>query len=129
MDTYAEKCLKLLDIEKNGIADLIYSNTEKYRKGSFTLGVTDGAGKPLAGEKLRIELKNHEFKFGSTAFLADTFNDDELKRSCYEEQFSRLFNQAVAAFYWRDDEPRRGCLRFERGSEYIYRRSARIRGA
>ncbi len=121
MNEYNRNCLAKIDLAKNGLLETVNHNIETHRKGDFTLSVTDANGAPLSGARVAVRQLRHAFRFGSTAFLADAIADDAA-RKLYESRFARLFNQAVLAFYWRDDEPEQGKLRFDKGSPYIYRR-------
>ncbi len=121
MNEYNRQCLAKIDLEKNGLLETVNKNIEANRKGDFSLSVTDEHGTPQKGVHVVVRQVRHAFRFGSTAFLADVITD-EAARNLYESRFARLFNQAVLAFYWRDDEPQQGALRFEKGSPYIYRR-------
>ncbi len=121
MTEYQREVLRCIDLEEIGMADVAKANTEKYRKGAFAVTVVGADGAPLKGAKLRFDLKNHDFKFGSTTFLADTITKPQEAR-LYRERFAKLFNQGVVAFYWRDDEPTEGHCRFKKDSPYIYRR-------
>lgn len=76
---------------------------------------------------VKIEQTRHEFLFGCNAFLIDGFRDkdgkkDQAQSDKYGEMFSKIFNFATVAFYWRELEPRQGEFRFDKNSEYIYRR-------
>ncbi len=121
MNDYNRACLAKLDLRKNGLFEQTQAATEQNRKGDFSLSLCDSSGRPLRGARVSVKQIKHDFRFGSTAFLADVIQDDAA-RELYESRFARLFNQAVLAFYWRDDEPEQGKLRFEKGSPFIYRR-------
>ncbi|MCQ2426793.1 MAG: endo-1,4-beta-xylanase [Clostridia bacterium] len=92
-------------------------NTEKFRKGSFTLKFQSEGDR-----RIRIKQIKHSFLFGSTAFMLGSFEDDPSKESVFKEKFAGICNQAVVPFYWSDLEPEEGKLRFDKNSEYIYRR-------
>jgi GH35 family endo-1,4-beta-xylanase len=91
---------------------------EKYRKGDFTLKFTTEGKK-----KVTVKQIKHKFLFGCNAFMLNSFEKAE-KEVIYKEKFTKLFNQAVVPFYWRDLEPEEGKLRFDKDSENIYRRPA-----
>ncbi len=91
---------------------------ERYRKGSFKLKFNTGTAKTV-----KIRQTRHKFLFGCTAFMLGSFEVPE-KETEFKRLFSRLFNQAVVPFYWRDLEPREGELRFSKDSVNIYRRPA-----
>ena len=89
---------------------------EKYRKGDFTLKID-----APEGTEVRVRQKNHAFHFGTTLFMLGCF-EEEWKEDVYKQRLAHLFNQGVVPFYWSDLEPKEGHPRFERESEYIYRR-------
>ncbi len=121
MNDYNRRCLSKIDLAQNGLLETVNQNIEANRKGDFSLSVVDKHGTPQKGVRVVVRQVRHAFRFGSTAFLADAIADEDA-RKLYESRFSRLFNQAVLAFYWRDDEPEQGKLRYEKGSPFIYRR-------
>lgn len=121
MNEYNRACLGKLDLRQNGLFEQTQAATEQNRKGDFQIRLQKADGTPLRDARVTLKQLRHDFRFGSTAFLADVIQDDAA-RELYESRFAKLFNQAVLAFYWRDDEPQRGKLRFEKGSPYIYRR-------
>ncbi len=122
MNDYTKKVLSKLDIEANGWTDTVNGNIEKYRKGNFRIRLTDKQGNPIKNAEVKLELKNHEYKFGSTTFLCDEFESNPELKELYMERFGKIFNQGVIALYWRDDEPEKGKYRFDKDSGYRYRR-------
>ncbi|MBR7105701.1 MAG: endo-1,4-beta-xylanase [Opitutales bacterium] len=78
---------------------------------------------------LKVEQIKHDFLFGCNAFLIDAFrNKDGTKNQSecdkYGEVFSKVFNFATLSFYWKDIEPQKNKWRFDKDSEFIYRRPA-----
>lgn len=100
---------------------MIQRDIEKFRKGLFAVKVLDNEGKPAAGQRVKVKLKKHEFKFGSALFLLDQFGD-ERRNGLYREEFKRIFNYGVLPLYWDTLEPERGKPRFSKDSVDIYRR-------
>ncbi len=101
----------------------INSGIELNRKGYANILLTDEEGRPLKGAKVKIKLKNHEFKHGANLFMLDEFENDE-KNQKYKEYFSDTFNLATLPFFWRDLEPVKGKPRYAKDSPKIYRRPA-----
>ena len=64
---------------------------EAHRKGDFTVRVTDPAGRPVEGVRVRVEMLRHEFKFGSVFAAARIMGTTEDNR-IYREKLLELFN-------------------------------------
>jgi len=99
----------------------VQNNIEKYRKGDAAITILDKNGKPLRNATLNIQQQTHEFLFGSNLFVLHQLATPELNRK-YESAFTHLFNFATIPFYWRELEPQQNHLRFEQGSDSIWRR-------
>ena len=99
------------------------SNIEAHRKGNVTLRLTDKTGAPIAGKRIHVSQKSHDFKYGANLFLLDEFPDGE-RNARYREVFSEYFNLATVPFYWAELEPVEGKPRFAADSPKIYRRPA-----
>lgn len=99
----------------------IKRDIESNRKGQFVLTFTDKNGNNLSGVDVKVKQITHEFKFGCTTFGLGMFDSDE-KNRMYEEKFAKLFNFGVVPFYWEGLEPKQGKPRFEKHSEFVYRR-------
>ncbi|MFI2362664.1 endo-1,4-beta-xylanase [Promicromonospora sp. NPDC019610] len=99
-----------------------------HRHTRATVTVTDGAGRPLAGQEVRVEQTGHAFLFGNIGFdFVDLANDlgttppsspfggasVEAARAVAPLWFD-LFNQVTLPFYWRGFEPVRGAPETER---------------
>ncbi|MBQ5590183.1 MAG: endo-1,4-beta-xylanase [Clostridia bacterium] len=116
-----ERVRDSVDLKINALDKMVDENIKKNRMSTVRLEIYDKEGNEITDAKVDVELKNHEFKFGCNAFLADDLGSDE-RNAEYERVFRELFNQAVVPFYWKDDEPEPGKWRFEKDSPYIYRR-------
>jgi len=73
---------------------------ERYRKGDFVITVVDGAGNPVAGADVHVQMKRHAFGFGS--FIESTVLADTPDGQKYREWTLKLFNRATAPIYWAD---------------------------
>ena len=122
MATRRETALKYFDENRAFMETTVKENTERYRKGDFTVTVTDKNGKPVPAT-VRAVLKNHAFRFGANIFMLDEFSEEE-KNERYKEAFKGVFNLATIPFYWSDLEPEDGKPRFAKDSPRIYRRPA-----
>ena len=96
----------------------INKNIEKYRKGNFTIKVTDKNGNPLNAQII-AEQKKHAFDFGISALMLGNMGDKEKE---YRDAVTNLFNFVTTTFCWGIMETEEGKFRFEEGSEEIYRR-------
>ncbi len=108
---------------KDEIAERVNFGIENYRKGAFRLKLTDKDGKPIAGARLKISQRTHEFKYGANLFMLDELESTE-KNELYKKYFKEAFNMATLPFYWSDLEPEQGKTRYEKDSPKIYRRPA-----
>lgn len=96
---------------------------EKYRKGYCKIRFTDQNGKPIAGKKVTLHQKKHDFKYGANIFMLDEFKNAEQNKK-YRELFKEYFNLATVPFYWDGLEPEQGKPRFSKDSPKVYRRPA-----
>lgn len=86
--------------------EAIQERIEKHRKGTVTLRVFDGEGKPLPNVLVEAEQKAHHFLFGCNLFM---WRDDESEwQAIYRQRFRELFNYATLGFYWWSYESTRG---------------------
>lgn len=99
------------------------SDIEKYRKGSYSITVTDLHGNPLKSKHISIHQKNHDFKYGANIFMLDQFETEE-ENAAYRDMFYQYFNLATIPFYWDGLEPVMGQPRFVVDSPKVYRRPA-----
>ena len=116
-----EICLGEFEKNKDIIEERAKENIEKYRKGNCTVYLTNKNGQPLKQTEVIVKQKDHEFKYGANIFMLDEFESDSENKK-YREMFSEYFNLATVPFYWCDIEPEQNKLRYEIGSEKIYRR-------
>ena len=96
---------------------------EKYRKGDAHITVIDAEGNKVPYAKIKVNQKNHAFRFGANLFLLDELETEE-KNETYKKVFAETFNMATLPFYWNAIEPEKGKLRYDKGSERLYRRPA-----
>ncbi len=81
---------------------------ETLRKGTLTLRVVDGDGRPMTNIHVSVQQKKHEFLFGtalSTSAFESTNTTKEI--STYLELAKKYFNHAVPenAMKWTENEP------------------------
>ena len=117
------RILDLFDEQKKFVEEKVSEGIEKHRKGDAHLTVTYRDGNALAGARIRVTQKTHEFRFGANLFMLDELENEE-KNSLYKKYFSELFNMATLPFYWDALEPERGRARYAADSEKVYRRPA-----
>lgn len=115
--------LKYFKENEEFMNERIKSGIEQNRKGYAKVSVCDKEGNPLKGAKVKINLKNHEFKHGANLFMLDEFESEE-KNKEYKKHFKKAFNLATLPFFWRDLEPVKGQPRYAKDSPKIYRRPA-----
>ncbi len=94
---------------------------ETFRKGNFKVKVTDKDGNAMVGKRVRVKLKQHEFRFGANCFMLDEM-ESEYKNETYKQKFAELFNMATLPFYWDATEPTQGVTRYHKGASKLYRR-------
>ncbi len=94
---------------------------EENRKGLFNLRLVDSEGKSISCDKVHINQVSHEFKFGAPLFVIDQLDSEE-KNTRYKEMFKKVFNYCVIPTYHKDVEPEPGRYRFDKDSEFIWRR-------
>lgn len=123
--------------------------TDKYshRLSKAQIRITDENGNPVKGAKVRFNLTNHEFLFGSGAFdslpltsdIQNTqiaFYSDKPKfdHSVYEDRlnkWTKLFNYGTIPFYWAGYEPVEGKPMTESrmsAAKYLVEHGARVKG-
>lgn len=115
--------LELFEEQKEFVNEKINSGIEAYRKGDATVFVVDEGYKPIAGARIKVVQKNHEFRFGANIFMLDELETPE-KNDTYKARFAELFNMATLPFYWNTLEPERGKPRYDKDSPKLYRRPA-----
>ena len=114
-------CLEQFEANDDLFQTTVKENINKHRKGRKTVTIKDSKGQIHAGIKVKVRLKNHEFKYGAHLFMLDQFETEEENKS-YRSLFSQYFNLATIPFYWGDLEPERGKPRFRADSPNIWRR-------
>jgi len=113
--------LKFFENNKDFFETTVQENIEAYRKGNFSVTVTDKNGITLTDVKVKIKQKNHAFRFGANLFMLDELETDE-KNELYKNRFKEIFNMATLPFYWNSVEPRKGELRYDKNAPKYYRR-------
>lgn len=108
-----------------------------HRKSQTTLQLRDAQGLPMAGQKVEVELKKHEFLFGCGVFwavqLADPATPAE-KRPYLEklwETWSELFNYGTLPFYQGRYEPVEGQTQEEqtlRAAKFLVEKGCKVKG-
>ena len=108
-----------------------------HRKSQTTLQLRDAQGLPVAGRKVEVELKKHEFLFGCGVFwavqLADPATPAE-KRPYLEklwEAWSELFNYGTLPFYQGRYEPVEGQTQEEqtlRAAKFLVEKGCKVKG-
>lgn len=111
----------MLDKDMLLIDKRISDGIEKNRKGNIQIKLTDKSGRPVAGKRVKILQKSHDFKFGANLFMLKGF-ETERENAEYEKAFKELFNLATVPFYWNTLEPEQGKPRFSEDSPFILRR-------
>ena len=94
----------MLDMDMPLIDKRISDGIEKNRKGNIQIKLTDKSGRPVAGKRVKILQKSHDFKFGANLFMLKGF-ETERENAEYEKAFKELFNLATVPFYWNTLEP------------------------
>lgn len=123
------------------------SNLVSHRCSTARVKIVDKQGNPVAGKKVRFELKSHEFLFGCGGFDAIMLNSDlpEGMLAFYDGDAARakaffqdrmdkwvdVFNYATIPFYWGGYEPKEGEIMYEsrkRGADYLIAHGAKVKG-
>lgn len=113
--------LKNLETGREYYLERADSDIEKYRKGNFTVTVSND-GIPLDNVKISYKLKKIDFDFGCNIFMLDQYENNEMQET-YLRKWKNLFNTAVVPLYWEGTEPESGKLRYTKDSKIdIYRR-------
>ena len=115
--------LNLFEEQEEYVSERVAYGIEKYRKGDAMLMLTDKDGTPIRGAKIKVDQKNHEFRFGANIFMLEELESEE-KNEKYKNFFADVFNMATLPFYWDTLEPERGNPRYTKDSPRIYRRPA-----
>ena len=121
--TERRKILDLFDEQKDYVEEKVSHGIEAYRKGDGKIQIVDTNGNPVAGAKIKLNQKSHEFRFGANIFMLDELETPE-KNDIYKKCFADVFNMATLPFYWDALEPERGKPRYAKDSPKVYRRPA-----
>ncbi|MBQ4620235.1 MAG: endo-1,4-beta-xylanase [Clostridia bacterium] len=109
----------------------------QHRKSTMKLTLTDGSGKAMSGRKVRLTLKNHEFKFGCNIFwLSDMLKSGiapqrKEKLEKMWNSWSALFNFGTLPFYQGTYEPREGETKQEeilRAAKFLSEHGVQLKG-
>lgn len=90
-----------------------------HRKSAAVITLKDASGQPMPGRRVRLQLTNHEFRFGCNIFWLDGLLDPATppeRRAHLQrmwESWSALFNFGTLPFYQGRYEPREGETRQE----------------
>ena len=121
--TERRKILDLFDEQNDYVEEKVSHGIETYRKGDGKIHIIDTNGNPVAGAKIKLNQKSHEFRFGANIFMLDELETPE-KNDIYKKHFAEVFNMATLPFYWDALEPERGKPRYAKDSPKVYRRPA-----
>ena len=109
----------------------------EHRKSACEITIKDAQGRIMSGQKVRIELKQHEFMFGCGVFwlmdLLDPATPSEKKErlQIYWDAWSEIFNYGTLPFYQGQYEPREGVTREEktlRAAKYLVGNGCKVKG-
>lgn len=117
------KVLELFEQQKDFLEQKINAGIEQNRKGYANITIKDSNGNVIPNAKVKVSQKNHEFRFGANIFMLDELETPE-KNEAYKKHFADVFNMATLPFYWDATEPKKGCTRYDKDSEKLYRRPA-----
>ena len=109
------------DEDKGNIDTKIAEGIEKYRKGHCRVRFVDKNGNSVAGKKVKLTQKTHDFKYGANIFMLDEFESEEDNLE-YRRFFKEYFNLATVPFYWDGLEAEEGNPRYDKNSQKVYRR-------
>lgn len=121
--TERRRILDLFDDQSDYVEEKVSHGIETYRKSDGKVQVIDKNGDPVAGAKIKLSQKSHEFRFGANIFMLDELETPE-KNEIYKKCFADVFNMATLPFYWDSLEPERGKPRYAKDSPKVYRRPA-----
>lgn len=119
--TRRETVLKWIEEQKDFMNTTVSHGIEDNRKGYARVAFVDKDENPVNDVNFKAVQKSHDFNFGCNMFLLDEFETEE-KNAEYRRIFPKVFNYAVAPFYWDALEPSQGEPRYDKNSPKIYRR-------
>ena len=77
------------------------TDIEKYRKGDFTITLTDETGAPIpATTTATLDLTRHQFIFGCSMFKMSRLPDDDPMKKAGTQALLDIFNQVVVVDHW-----------------------------
>ena len=115
--------LRPFEEHKEYMEERIQTGIELYRKGFADLSIVDKDGNPVENVQVELRQTKHDFLYGANIFMLDELPTEEANQN-YKDRYAEIFNEATIPFYWRDNEPEQGKLRFDKDSPKIYRRPA-----
>ena len=96
--------LDLFEAQKDFVEEKISSGIEQHRKGSGKIKIVHKDGKPVAGIKVRLTQKSHQFRFGANLFMLDELEteDEHLQAEIIEKLYSIWFSHpnVEQIIYW-----------------------------
>ena len=98
MSERSDILLKNFRAQEDVIEERLHHTIENDRKTKAVFRVVDEAGKPIPGAKVRVNLRDHDFKYGANIFMLDEFECEE-KNALYRDVFYKIFNLATVPFY------------------------------
>ena len=109
----------------------------QHRKSTMKLTLTDACGNAMPGRKVRMFLKNHEFKFGCNIFWFSEMLKPGIapeRREALEklwDSWSGVFNFGTLPFYQGTYEPQEGMTREEetlRAAKFLSEHGIQLKG-
>ena len=109
----------------------------QHRHSSCDIVLKDAQGLPMAGQKVQVELTNHEFLFGCGVFWLMDLLDPAVPAQYrpvlekYWEAWSELFNYGTLPFYQGNYEPTEGKTMEEktlRAAKYLKEQGCMVKG-
>lgn len=112
-----------VSLTRQGLSDLTWydkadARIEQIRKGDFVLTVTDKAGNRMKNCSVTVQLKQHDFKWGTAlSFQSNSTNDERW----YRNTASTYFNDAVFEndFKWPSMEYANGEVNYSNIERYL----------
>lgn len=121
--TNRREVLRPFEEHKEYMEERIQTGIELYRKGYANLSIVEKDGTPVENVQVELKQTKHDFLYGANIFMLDELPTEEANQN-YKDRYAEIFNEATIPFYWRDNEPEQGKLRFDKDSPKIYRRPA-----
>ena len=101
-----------------------------HRKVKKRVRFTDAQGNALAGRRIEVHQKNHQFLFGCGGFEFVPFVNNGV-RPDLAQTWLELFNYATLPFYWGGFEPKEGEPRTEtlmKTAQYLKEQDVKVKG-